>query len=362
MKEVISKSKYYKQLHQREREESLALTEELDEDLGSLLPHLSFKNNSQKEPSKDDFDMLTKELMYEARARPLNRLPTEEEIAQKQRDRLEFLEKERLRRMRGEENMEEEEEEEEDEEIEEMSEDDIEDSDSETEKKPKKDKKKQKKFIKPLTEQEIKLIESALNEDSIPFLIHVPGEFEEFESLLNKKTPSQMRTITARMLASNNANLGPTYKEHMTRMFEFSIQYFEKQINEFGGNTENDSQIQILDVISQVLYTLLPSIVVSAIPFVKEKLIQMHQSLDENLEVPSLSNANSNRNLNMIWRPSDFFFFKILANLFPVTDFQHPIITPALLLMNRFIVFVPIYTIPHIQAKLFLSSMVYHVS
>merc|ERR1711879_505773 len=78
--------------------------EELDDDIASLLQHLAghWKNNNQQDFFKDDFDILTRELANEARARPLNRLPTPEEIAQKQRDRLELLEKERLRRMSGE--------------------------------------------------------------------------------------------------------------------------------------------------------------------------------------------------------------------------------------------------------------------
>ena len=268
MKEVIAKSKFYRDQHQREREESLALTEELDKDLTNLIPHLAgfFKRPGDKQENNDDFDVLAKELAFEPRAKPLERLPTAEELAQKQRDRLELLEKERKRRMNPEsfENEEEAEEAEEEEENEAGNEEDDEEDieDSENEGKPRKNKRESKndeefdddyrpddrqrriakKTNKPslknvskaFSDREILLIEANTKEDAIPFFIEAPDTLEDFNQLFNDKTPNQIKVIVARILVANNPTLGSAFKRKIlvyilkNSIFFFSTTLFFK--------------------------------------------------------------------------------------------------------------------------------------
>ncbi|KAJ3045949.1 nucleolar complex protein 14 [Rhizophlyctis rosea] len=138
MKEVIAKSKMHKRERQKQKEDDLDLAAEVDaelDDIRSLL-NITDKNKEDKprraplpsqaqalaaagiqaaEPSTgrrrdedaggddndDDYDKFVRELAYDRRAKPTDRLKTEEEIAQEEKGRLEKLERDRVRRMQG---------------------------------------------------------------------------------------------------------------------------------------------------------------------------------------------------------------------------------------------------------------------
>ncbi|WCJ20870.1 hypothetical protein M5689_003074 [Euphorbia peplus] len=135
MEEVILKSKYFKAQKAKEKDENEHLMEELDKNFTSLVQsqvllsltepgkmnalkalvnkdipveHLKKGNISaaknleavgQDQP--DSYDKLVKEMSLDIRAFPSDRTKTPEEIAQEERERLEQLEEERLKRMGG---------------------------------------------------------------------------------------------------------------------------------------------------------------------------------------------------------------------------------------------------------------------
>lgn len=86
----------------KEKDELFDLTEKLDanyKDLMGLVGKMT--KNESKKPEVDEYDRLTKELIFEPRGVVTDKLISEEEMAQKEKIRLEKLEKERLRRMRA---------------------------------------------------------------------------------------------------------------------------------------------------------------------------------------------------------------------------------------------------------------------
>lgn len=133
MKEVIAKSKFYKQERQKAKEDDDDLREELDSGLPDLFNLLrGTKAPSKPEPPKDDtasmnperaallegksraevekeYDQRLKQLTFDKRSMPTDRTKTEEEKAEEEAERLKNLEEERVRRMRGEEDSESEE-------------------------------------------------------------------------------------------------------------------------------------------------------------------------------------------------------------------------------------------------------------
>ncbi|CAL1700247.1 unnamed protein product [Somion occarium] len=126
MAEVIAKSKEHKFLRQNQQEEDENLRHELDQELDSirsllyaadtsLLP-VESATTSESKPSVDDvlvrpalpdqdqeYDQFVRELAFEARAKPKDRTKTEEEIALEEKEALEKAERQRIRRMNGEE-------------------------------------------------------------------------------------------------------------------------------------------------------------------------------------------------------------------------------------------------------------------
>lgn len=107
MSELISKSKMYKHERQQQHDEDLEEIEALDADLGELQGLLrSVKPIRQERPARTQemmtYDAALREMVYDKRSKPTERTKTEEEIAQEEVERLQKLEEERSKRMRGE--------------------------------------------------------------------------------------------------------------------------------------------------------------------------------------------------------------------------------------------------------------------
>ncbi|KAF9083917.1 nucleolar complex protein 14 [Mortierella sp. AD031] len=142
MKEVMAKSKFHKHERQKEKEELDDITKELDDELEDIRGLLGFTDQAAEErrpkraplPSQksaanraldriadeetqrqkadresgvldkdfdDSYDKHIRELAFDRRAKPQDRLKTEEEIAQEEVEKLEKAEKARKRRMDG---------------------------------------------------------------------------------------------------------------------------------------------------------------------------------------------------------------------------------------------------------------------
>ncbi|XP_020745513.2 nucleolar protein 14 [Odocoileus virginianus] len=107
IEELIARSKQEKRERQAQREDALELTEKLDQDwkeIQALLARKTPKSESgggKEKPEPDAYDMMVRELGFEMKAQPSNRMKTEEELAREEQERLRRLEAERLRRMLG---------------------------------------------------------------------------------------------------------------------------------------------------------------------------------------------------------------------------------------------------------------------
>ena len=111
MKEIIAKSKLAKYERQKLKDADAEMRMELDEELGdirSLLFQTPADAPKAPEPSaeqvakSDEYDAFVREMAFERRAKPQDRLKSAEELAEEQAKRLREAEAERLRRMRGE--------------------------------------------------------------------------------------------------------------------------------------------------------------------------------------------------------------------------------------------------------------------
>ncbi|XP_071413005.1 nucleolar protein 14 [Pithys albifrons albifrons] len=108
IEDMIAKSKQEKQERQTRRESALELTEKLDKDwkeIQALMAHKppksERKDREAEKPKPDEYDMIVRELGFEMKAKPSERMKTEEELAKEEQARLQKLEADRLRRMRG---------------------------------------------------------------------------------------------------------------------------------------------------------------------------------------------------------------------------------------------------------------------
>lgn len=104
IEQLISESKKRRAEKQMTKAATTELTEKLDSEWKDLLPIVSKikkgPNDSEIKQKQDNYDKVMRELKFEARGNPTNRLKSEDEIAKEEKTKLEKLEQDRLDRMR----------------------------------------------------------------------------------------------------------------------------------------------------------------------------------------------------------------------------------------------------------------------
>ncbi|XP_026153319.1 nucleolar protein 14 [Mastacembelus armatus] len=110
IEELILKSKQEKRERQVQREEAQELTEKLDQEWKSIqalmvkkTPKAEHADKKEEKPKLDEYDMMVRELGFEMKAQPSEKMKTEEELVREEREKLQKLEADRLRRMMGDE-------------------------------------------------------------------------------------------------------------------------------------------------------------------------------------------------------------------------------------------------------------------
>ncbi|XP_051734258.1 nucleolar protein 14 [Ctenopharyngodon idella] len=107
IEELIVKSKQEKHERQTQKEEAQVLTEKLDQEwksIQNLLAHKTPKATKDEadKPKLEEYDVMVRELGFEMKAQPSEKLKSAEELAREERLRLQTLEADRLKRMMGE--------------------------------------------------------------------------------------------------------------------------------------------------------------------------------------------------------------------------------------------------------------------
>ncbi|XP_059214687.1 nucleolar protein 14 [Centropristis striata] len=108
IEELIRKSKQEKRERQVQKEEAQELTEKLDQDWKSIQALMVKKipkgeRAEEEKPKPEQYDMMVRELGFEMKAQPSEKLKSPEELAREEKEKLQKLEADRLRRMMGEE-------------------------------------------------------------------------------------------------------------------------------------------------------------------------------------------------------------------------------------------------------------------
>ncbi|XP_051906359.1 nucleolar protein 14 isoform X1 [Hippocampus zosterae] len=110
IEELIHKSKQEKRERQVQKEEAQELTEKLDQDWKSIQtlmvrnkPKAQRDETPVEKPKLEEYDKMVRELGFEMKAQPSEKMKTTEELAREDREKLQKLEADRLRRMMGDE-------------------------------------------------------------------------------------------------------------------------------------------------------------------------------------------------------------------------------------------------------------------
>ncbi|NXB69484.1 NOP14 protein, partial [Donacobius atricapilla] len=409
LEELIAKSKQEKQERQTRRESALELTEKLDKDwkeIQTLLAHKTPKSERKdkeaEKPKPDEYDMIVRELGFEMKAKPSERLKTEEELAKEEQARLQKLEADRLRRMHGEdeeankkrpshvsaddladgfildkddrrllsykdgkiniENEEEKEEEEGEEEdnengeesqeesVSENEEDDAADShsdlesDLESEEEAAGNKEEEKHKANENESQNVEKLdpkrEAAKSE--LPYTFAAPESYETFKSLLAGRTIEQQLIILERIQKCNHPSLAVGNKAKLEKLFGFLLEY----VGELA--TLDVPELRTIDKLVLPLYNLCQMFPEAASDSIKFILRDAAHDLEEVIEVKGRATFPDLDTL---------IYLKIVSLLFPTSDFWHPVVTPAFMYMSQLLTKCRITTLQDVIKGLFICCL-----
>ncbi|NWV76033.1 NOP14 protein, partial [Dasyornis broadbenti] len=408
IEEMIAKSKQEKQERQTQRESALELTEKLDKDwkeiqtlIARKTPKSERKDKEVEKPKPDEYDMIVRELGFEMKAKPSERLKTEEELAKEEQARLQKLEADRLRRMRGideeankkrpshmsaddladgfildkddrrllsykdgkinieneeegeEEGEEEDNENEEESEEESASEDEQDDaadshsdleSDLESEEEAVGNKLEKKHKANENESQNVEKLdpkrEAAKSE--LPYTFAVPESYETFKSLLAGRTIEQQLIILERIQKCNHPSLAVGNKAKLEKLFGFLLEYIgELAILDLP-------ELRTIDKLVLPLYNLCQMFPEAASDSIKFILRDAAHDLEEVIEVKGRATFPG---LDML------IYLKIVSLLFPTSDFWHPVVTPAFMYMSQLLTKCRITTLQDVVKGLFICCL-----
>ncbi|KAM8940419.1 nucleolar protein 14 [Pelodytes ibericus] len=419
IEELIAKSKLEKRERQSQKEKALELTEKLDSDwkaIHGLLCHKTPKSERKTElekPKPDEYDKIVRELGFEMKAQPTERLKSEEEVAREEQERLQKLEADRLRRMRGgeddkntkkakhisaddlmdgfvldkddrlmlsykdgalnlpeaedteeasgddlgnDEGEEEEEGDNEEEEGDNEEEDDgsVEDSEgsdapdnySDLESDARSDEEEDQvdlvtKEAKTKSKEDKKADAEAAKSE-LPFTFAIPESYESFQSLLHGKTVEQQLVVLERVQKCNHPSLAEGNKVKLEKLFGFLLDY----IDDLASKDTPD--LQTIDKLVLPMYNLCQMFPEAAATCVRKVLQEAACSMDGMLQAKRRAVYPA---LNVLM------YLKMTGMLFPTSDFWHPVVTPAMVLMSQILTQCPFSSLHEVAAGLFVCCM-----
>uniref|UniRef100_A0A8C0BVG8 NOP14 nucleolar protein n=1 Tax=Buteo japonicus TaxID=224669 RepID=A0A8C0BVG8_9AVES len=399
IEEMIAKSKQEKQERQTRRESALELTEKLDNDwkeIQTLIAHRTPKSERKdkevEKPKPDEYDMIVRELGFEMKAKPSERMKTEEELAKEEQARLQKLEADRLRRMRGideqvnnkkpshisaddladgfildkddrcllsykeeeeEEGGKEDNENEEESEEESVNEDEEDvaadshsdlESDLESEEEATGNKEQKKHKTNENESQNVKELDPKMEaaKSELPYTFAVPESYETFKSLLAGRTIEQQLTILERIQKCNHPSLAVGNKAKLEKLFGFLLEY----IGELA--TLDLPELRTIDKLVLPLYNLCQMFPEAASDSVKFILRDAAHDMAEVIEVKGRATFPGLDTL---------IYLKITSLLFPTSDFWHPVVTPAFMYMSQLLTKCRITTLQDVIKGLFVCCL-----
>jgi len=364
---LIRESKKKKAEKRKADEEAEEKTKELDVNWKTLLQRMAtFRGNSgEEEKNYDPYDMLVKQMGFEKKeARGGERMKTDEEKVKEERERLQSLEEDRQRRMRGEkvekkhvsvedigeenykktekitqkerrrllkellrgepeteegdEEGEESEEEGEEEEGEDDDDDDGEDSGDESGEESDKfsdlaesDEEDEPRNEKDTFDKEVEEMIVTASEE-LPYIIPVPDSYSTLCTLMWGKTPDDQVTVLERILACNHPQLGD-HKPALVSYYQFLLQLVQ-------DTALSPDPMPSLSVLFPHIFTLTSFF--------------QQQAATSLLQVISDKYEQFNSLVRARYPGLDTIMFLHLVHiLFPTSDYRHPVVTPAITFM-----------------------------
>ncbi|ESO96868.1 hypothetical protein LOTGIDRAFT_115358 [Lottia gigantea] len=378
MEEVVALSKKYKFERQSDKNERIEMTEQADKEYKELLPLLAgitknkLPNEKEEEPRKkvDDYDIAVRSLQFEARGKATDRLKTDEEIAKEEKERLEKLEADRLRRMKGI--------------IDDggpqithVSADDLHDGFNLNEDKKDKQRAKQSVHFKDgklaggddiLGDGEEEDIdededdeEGSDNEDNededqedgeeiietakkeLPYTFPAPKSYDDWLNTVNGLNTADQVVVIDRIQKLYHLSLGPGNKEKLETFQGILVQYFGDLA------LQDPPELALMNKLVQPIFNL------TKISPDKAGEVFQQEIMSRQEEFRQITERKHGRGLFL--GIDTLLMLKLISVIFPTSDFQHKVTTPSLMFMAQMLAQTPVNNERDIVYGLFLCNL-----
>ncbi|CAM9522905.1 unnamed protein product [Laminaria digitata] len=367
--------------------------------MGELLGMLSQRpTKTAGKTQSDDYDLTMRELVYEARAQATDRLQTPEEVARAEKAKLDTLEKARVLRMSnqvrhgkmpgalpvqsgrrkrkgrnddelnpdGEEVTATETNEQYGEQSEESGDDLTSEGDSDEVKTAAADElegewmsdsdsgEEEEDTLAPMGSC------AGKSEKELPYVVACPSSYEDLLALLaeHATTTDDINTILDRIHKNHSIKLDSRNKEKMHNFYDVLLKRFRR----VGGqslklsSTERQDRESQLDFLSRLIYDITEEMPEVAASLWHRYVGGLHQRMLKALADLSVGTCASG-----YWPSTgSLLLLKLLVQIFPSTDFRHPVVTPVLLHLSQCLSQCPVKTGADLCAGIFSCSLLLH--
>lgn len=184
--------------------------------------------------------------------------------------------------------------------------------------------------------------------EPLPFVIDAPKSYEELCKLFDGRSDEEVVEAINRIRTCNAIRLSPGPNRRKLQMFYgFLFKYFAILSSERPLNVRRVNSLvkPLIEISTEVPYY-------SSL-YARERLEGMRKRFCERIRIPGVSSWPS---LTALLR------FRLWSLIFPCSDFRHPVMTPAILLMCQFLMRCPIVSGQDIAVGSFLCSMLLAVT
>ncbi|KAF7809015.1 nucleolar protein 14 [Senna tora] len=176
----------------------------------------------------------------------------------------------------------------------------------------------------------------------IPYIIEAPKTFEELCSLLDNCSNSDVIMVINRIRASNAIKLAAENRKKMQVFYGILLQYFAVMAN------KKPLDFELLNLMVKPLIEMSMEIPYFAAICARQRIERTRMQFVQSIKNPESSGWPSSKVL---------FLLQLWSMIFPCSDFRHPVMTPAILLMCEYLMRCPILSGRDVAIGSFLCSM-----
>ncbi|XP_057743067.1 uncharacterized protein LOC130961303 [Arachis stenosperma] len=176
----------------------------------------------------------------------------------------------------------------------------------------------------------------------IPYIIEAPKNIEELYSLLDNCSISDTILVINRIRKSNPITLAVENRKKMQVFYGVLLQYFAVMA------TKKPLNVGLLNMLGKPLIEMSMEIPYFAAICARRRIESIRKQFVESIKNPESSSWPSTKTL---------FLLRLWSMIFPCSDFRHPVMTPAILLMCEYLMRCRIVSGRDIAIGSFLCSM-----